>query len=116
MSDETYYLSGPMKGYVNKNFPAFEATAATLREAGFTIVSPHEIEVPQRVGMATVVDYLRADMRALLDCTDIILMQGWPQSRGCNIELAIARELHMGVHFFDPLTEEVIVMDRMLDR
>ena len=39
------YLSGPMKGYPDSNFPAFHATAAALRARGLEVVNPAEIGV-----------------------------------------------------------------------
>ena len=37
------YLSGPMSGIKDSNFPAFLEWAARLRADGFEVVSPHEI-------------------------------------------------------------------------
>ena len=37
------YLSGPMSGWPDLNFPAFHAAAALLRGQGFEVVNPAEI-------------------------------------------------------------------------
>ena len=36
------YLAGPMRGYANFNFPAFDYAAAKLRNKGFEVFSPAE--------------------------------------------------------------------------
>lgn len=38
------YLSGPMSGIADNNFPAFHEHAAQLRAQGFYVVSPAEIQ------------------------------------------------------------------------
>ena len=47
LKDLTWYLSGPMAGYAGHNFAAFEETASALREQGWHIVSPHEVDPPR---------------------------------------------------------------------
>ncbi len=39
------YLSGPMSGIKDNNFPVFHAEAARLRALGYTVVSPAEITI-----------------------------------------------------------------------
>jgi hypothetical protein len=41
------YISGPMTGYPDLNFPAFHLAASVLRSEGFTVISPAEIELPR---------------------------------------------------------------------
>ena len=38
------YLAGPMAGYKDHNFPAFNAKAAELRALGHEVFNPAEIE------------------------------------------------------------------------
>jgi hypothetical protein len=81
------YVSGPMTGYADHNYPAFNAVTAILRNAGLVVVNPAEINAPG-------VPYalcLRKDLRQLLDCENIVLLAGWSQSRGANMELAVAK-------------------------
>lgn len=79
------YLSGPMTGYVDNNFPAFEKHAIQLRKAGFNVVSPHEIEeVPSWD------ECLKKDIAAMVGCDAVVTMPGWQTSRGARLETAIA--------------------------
>lgn len=86
------YLSGPMTGLPDNNFPAFHAWAARLREQGFDVVSPAEI---QEAGIWEMC--LRADIRELCTCDAIALMPGWEPSKGANLELHLAHRLGMEV-------------------
>lgn len=94
MSGEIYYLSGPMTGYPEFNFPAFTAAAASLRELGLCVVSPHEIDSEHGKPWDV---YLRNDIRALVDCTHVATLPGWELSRGAQLEVHIAQQLGMPV-------------------
>lgn len=99
------YLSGPMKGYENSNFPAFHATAAALRARGLEVVNPAEINVtgagPDQPEFYN--QCLRADLKAMMDCQAIALMQGWERSNGANLELHVAHRVGMEVLFVEDL-------------
>lgn len=89
-----YYVSGPMTGIPEFNFPAFAAKTAELRAEGLTVVSPHEVAGD----LGHPWDYyLRKDIRALMDCTHVVLLDGWEASRGARLEVHIARALGMTV-------------------
>ncbi len=83
-----------MTGIPEFNFPAFHAKAAELRAQGFDVVNPAEHdEEPDR----TWAEYLRKDIRLLMDCDSIWLMTGWSKSRGARLEHHIATELGFDV-------------------
>ena len=86
------YLSGPMSGIPDHNFPAFHEWAARLRAEGFEVVSPAEIEEAGSWEMC-----LRKDMRELPTCDAIALMPGWERSKGAHLELHVAHRLGMEV-------------------
>ncbi len=86
------YLSGPMTGIPDNNFPAFHEWAARLRADGFDVVSPAEI---QEAGTWELC--LRADLRELATCDAIALMPGWEGSKGAHLELHVAHRLGMRV-------------------
>ncbi|WP_175980038.1 DUF4406 domain-containing protein [Caballeronia zhejiangensis] len=88
------YIAGPMSGYPELNFPAFHAEAARLRAMGFEIVNPAEIDVGPNPDWLTA---MRADIKQLVDCDGIALLQGWEQSPGANVEHALARGLKLRI-------------------
>lgn len=86
------YLSGPMSGIADNNFPEFHKWAEALRSTGLEVVSPAEI---QEAGTWELC--LRADLRELCTCDGIALMPGWENSKGANLELHVAHRLGMKV-------------------
>ena len=92
--DPLIYLSGPMTGYPEFNFPAFRAEATRLRREGYRVVNP--AEHGQDFGNSWA-DYLRKDIELLLRCDRIHLLPGWADSKGARLEHHIAVELGLEV-------------------
>lgn len=93
---QVYYLSGPMSGIDEYNYPAFASGAEFLREAGFLVQSPHENPWPEG-GAEMHAEELWAHMMVLCEkqmekCDDIILLPGWYKSRGVTRELEWFRQ------------------------
>lgn len=86
------YLSGPMAGIPNNNFPAFMEFAARLRAEGFEVVNPAELQ-----DAGSWEQCLRNDLREMVTCDAIALMPGWEKSRGANLELHVAHRIGMDV-------------------
>ncbi len=82
------YLSGPMTGLPDFNYPAFNAEAARLRALGYEVVNP--AENPEQ---ATWADYMRQDIPQLLTCDTLALLPAWHNSRGAKLEHHIAAQL-----------------------
>lgn len=99
------YLAGPMRGILEYNFPAFRRQAWLLRELGFEVISPHEMD--EENGFDPFLDkaddqFLRQamnrDLSAICErCTAIALLPGWEKSKGVQVELALARFLDLEV-------------------
>lgn len=88
------YLSGPMSGLQDLNFPAFHAAAKELRANGHRVISPAEINAAHPGEWASC---MRADIRALCDCETLALLPGWESSRGAHLELHIAHRLGLKI-------------------
>lgn len=89
-STDCLYVSGPMTGIAEHNYPAFHAEAKRLRAAGFEVINPAEINVGPNASWH---DYLRADVRAMMRCNGIVMLPGWEDSRGARLEYHIACEI-----------------------
>lgn len=79
------YLSGPMTGLPDFNYPAFNAEAARLRALGYHVENP--AENPKQDSWDA---YMRKAITQMLTCDTIALMPGWLQSKGARIEYELA--------------------------
>ncbi|NYT38892.1 DUF4406 domain-containing protein [Allopusillimonas soli] len=88
------YISGPMTGLQDLNFPTFRSNAAKLRGAGYTVVNPAELCTDPNQRWE---DCLRKDLAELVACDGVAMLPGWEASRGARLERYIALELGMVV-------------------
>lgn len=90
------YISGPISGMPDLNRDAFANAATYLRARGNDVVSPHEIIDHEHDGWEWS-DYMRDDIRALMTCDAIYMLEGWQLSKGARLERYIAQELGFSV-------------------
>lgn len=88
------YISGPMTGIRDFNFPAFNAEAKRLRGLGFDVVNPAELNLEPG---KTYHQCLRTDIRELTTCDAIALLPGWAYSNGAKLERHVANALGLEV-------------------
>ena len=83
------YVSGPMSGYEDSNYPEFNEATATLRELGFTVFNPAEVnpEGLQYTGL------LALDLADVLQCEGVAVLEGWWNSVGARMEVNVAGTL-----------------------
>lgn len=89
----TVYLSGPMTGLVDYNYPAFHTARDALRAAGYDVISPAR-------GMVegwNWSDYMRRGLRDVCDADVVAVLPGWEQSKGAQLEVLCAQALGMRV-------------------
>lgn len=111
-SQEYWYLCGPMSGYPQFNYPAFHEAATALRVQGYNILSPAELDPPEKQveyessqdggGEGYIPEYtdlLGRDLAVVIDanCIGVICLPGWQASRGGNLETTVARNLEKPV-------------------
>lgn len=110
------YIAGPMTHIPQFNFPAFDAMAATLREVGYDVVSPAELDDPTDRAAAlaspdgsilsygqgvkkTWGQFLARDVLLIADgdaegpIDGIVVLPGWGNSRGARLETFVGRML-----------------------
>lgn len=90
------YVSGPMTGYPNKNFDAFNKAAKALRKKGYQIVNPAELDMKHP--RPTWAQCLQRDIVAEMRCNGVATLPGWKHSRGALLEVYIANALNWPVH------------------
>jgi hypothetical protein len=88
------YVSGPMSGIEQLNFPLFTRTAVHLRNIGWEVINPAEINAGKN---ADWLDCMAADLAAMKGCTAICMLPGWEQSFGARIEHLVAQKLGLDI-------------------
>ncbi|MDR0771286.1 MAG: DUF4406 domain-containing protein [Burkholderiales bacterium] len=96
------YISGPMTGFAEWNFPAFHAEAARLRALGYDVINPAEINQDQNISWR---DALRNDLKALLICDTIAMLEGWQNSDGAHLEMHVAHRVGIAIVIAKDITE-----------
>jgi len=94
------YVSGPMSGYAESNFPEFERVEMNLLLNNQIAISPH-----RNKPHLCATDYLRSDIIALTQCDAITLLDGWENSIGACVEVAVA--ISLSLVFVDQYGREV---------
>lgn len=90
------YISGPMTGIPEYNYPAFDRAAIVLSEHGYEPVNPAEISRVLECEFAEMnltpnrFDYLRRDIAELVKCNGIFMLPGWQDSEGAKLEHTVA--------------------------
>lgn len=92
MSRGKVYISGPITGIDFGNRFAFSCARSALELCGYEVVDPSEVQLDDE---ATWTDYMRADLKLLLDCDFIYMLEGWEDSRGARLERELAKNLRI---------------------
>ena len=115
------YVAGPMTGIPKFNFPAFDAAAASLRAAGFDVVSPAELDDPEDRAAALASEtgssleygkgqkktwgqFLARDVLLIADdgIDAIFVLSGWSASRGARLETFVGFLCGIPVYEYQP--------------
>lgn len=98
-----YYLSGPMTGLPQYNYPMFEYASTKLRALGMEISTPHENPIPPDVNFLTESELwdqmIAMSIEQMNSCAGIILLPGWTRSKGAKIELEYMISQEKEVYF-----------------
>ena len=104
------YLAGPMSGYKDRNFAAFNTAAKMLRACGHEVVNPaemnHEHQYASDDNKAVRAICMRRDIEALMTCEGVATLIDWQTSKGAKCEIAIAEQLNMPVRPFEMICVE----------
>lgn len=103
------YISGPMRGIKDFNFPAFDAAERKWRAEGHIAFSPAQTD--RALGYVSgsfecdlnqLKHLMLSDIACLYHADAIALLPGWERSKGATVELALAQFL--GLKVFDAMT------------
>jgi hypothetical protein len=81
-----------MTGLPEFNYPAFEKAK---KQIGENAISPHDIHAGETD--LSYIGYMKRDLKALLDCDSIVMLDGWENSNGAKLERYIAEKLQYNI-------------------
>lgn len=104
------YLSGPITGKPNDNIEEFEKYKQKFKNLNYEVVNPHDLFTREFVDdlnrklenkEITFEEYhdtfMRTDIKAMMDCDFVAVLNGYENSKGANIEVYIARNINMPI-------------------
>ena len=102
------YIAGPMSGLPNNGYDAFDRKAKQLRDSGWDVVSPADMD--RQAGLSpdrefTRLDYMQAarrDLKVLTEVNAIYMLHGYEGSPGGCWEWARAKELGLPIYYETP--------------
>jgi hypothetical protein len=105
------YVSGPMTGYEDHNYPAFHQAATALRTLGYAVCNPAETDLALASSDQKLETYLRFDAERVLEADFLVALKDWERSRGATWEILTAVRIGTPVwgwenwHDYDRITE-----------
>lgn len=130
MSEEvTVYISGPMRGYPEFNFPAFLAAGERLRDRGYRVLDPAQRDLDdgfQPHGLKGTTEELKAhnfnlfrslniDLNWICQEVDaVVTLEGWEASFGACAEVSTARALGLKVMDLQKAVDPETVIEKVV--
>ena len=105
------FLSGPMTGLPDFNYPNFNNTAAILRSHGHTVLNPAE-NCNGRKDLEHS-EYLKYSLSQVVCAEAIAMLPGWEISKGATLELSVAQAIGLKAYevqfagYLTPLGEPI---------
>jgi len=115
----TIYVAGKMRGHTDGNFPSFDRQTKALREQGWVVINPAEMDREHGRPPSGHLEFdpstsyrdqefmreaMERDSVAICrDCTAIYMLSGWEKSRGAKCEWHLAKALGLDIYYESPL-------------
>jgi hypothetical protein len=126
-----FYVSGPMRGLPDCNFPAFDRARNFLIASGHRVISPADHDrqvdalVETRPGFAegdttrcpqfSMPDAMRWDLARITECDAIVFLPHWDLSTGALTERSVAKVCDVELLYAYPVDPGWFVSDICLD-
>ena len=95
------YVSGPMSGRENYNQEAFEEAATVLKQLGYHPVTPFDLDTVEPVAYHEWIPNMKRDIKYLVTMDGVLVIDGWEDSKGATLEVAIANKLEIPIYRLD---------------
>ncbi len=97
MKKKRIYISGKITGLVYEEaYASFAKAEEYWLSKGWEVVNPMKLEHSHDLSWK---EYMRVDLKAMLDCDAIAMLIGWAGSKGARLEYEIAQELYFEEYF-----------------
>lgn len=96
------YISGKISGIEQEAKTLFDCAEIALKLKGYEPINPMIIKHDHDLSWES---YMKADLKALLDCHAIYMLKNYEDSRGAKIEFKLATDLGMKVIFQSRFSE-----------
>ena len=84
------YISGPMTGFEEFNYPLFNSIESRLTKKGIKVCNPAKIK---NQDLNKWKECMKKDLHKMLTCDYVFLLPGWECSKGASIEKKLADDL-----------------------
>lgn len=104
------YISGPMTGIENLNKFEFKKYEEKFKNLNFEVINPHNLFSKDEVKLMDDLlkekkitfeehhsFFMKRDIKEMMNCDFLTVLNGWEKSKGANIEVYIARNLKMPI-------------------
>jgi hypothetical protein len=92
--DDVVYISGPMAGIPELNYPAFFRAEKHIVALGYEVENPARNPEPPCKSWE---GYMRLSIIQLMRCRILVRLPGWDNSNGANMENEIAQRLNFKI-------------------
>lgn len=96
MNKKTFYLSGRITGIEAEAAMLFEAVEQRMIAAGHQVVNPMKLPHNHDKSYNS---YMKECIRAMMECDCLLMLTGWKDSNGANIEHDIARTFEIPITY-----------------
>jgi hypothetical protein len=94
------YLSGPMRGYTDLNYPMFNKVTKYLRDKGYEVYNPAEFKHDEPIEKFPIRRAFAEFCKYICEEADsIVLLPGWEKSLGVSAELALAKNCKLQIYY-----------------
>lgn len=91
------YISGKISGLDYTTAEAmFKQAETDLIKYGYRVINP--MSLPHEHGRSWA-EFMREDLKALLNCTHIFMLSNWQDSKGAIIEHELAEDLGINIFY-----------------
>jgi hypothetical protein len=88
MNKPKLYISGPISNMPDLNRTAFNSITKKFRDLGYIVVNPHEL--CNDLNPEDWKTCMKRCIVAMMDCDQLIMIDGWRKSAGATIEYQLA--------------------------